>query len=248
MNRKSYLFVLPLIALVLMSCRFGNIRIDRERINGSGNLKTETREVSNVERVALEDIGDLTIIQGDTEGLTVEADDNILQYIETEMRGRELVLKVQDGYQVSSNPTIRYTLRVKNLNRISVAGAGNVEAESLEVGDLNLDVAGAGNVNLSNLQADRLTAETSGSGNFNLDGKVASQNIIITGAGNYSAGALESGSADVTITGAGNVTVWAVDELDIRINGFGDVSYYGSPEVSQSITGGGAVKSLGQAK
>lgn len=248
MNRKSLLFVLPLIALVLMSCRVANIRIDSERIHGSGTLKTETREVSNIERISLEDIGDLTIVQGDKEGLTVEADDNLLQYIETNMRGRELELKLKDGYQVSSDSTIRYKLTVKNLNRVSVAGAGNVTAEKLKVGDLALNVAGAGNVDIADLQAGDLRAEMSGSGNFNLKGKVDSQDLTINGAGNYTAGDLESKTAKVTINGAGNVTLWAVDDLNIRISGFGDVKYYGSPDVTQSITGGGGVKSLGSHK
>lgn len=244
MNRKSLLFVLPVIALLLMSCRF-SMDLNRQTITGSGNLETEERAVSNIERVSLEGLGDITLIQGKEEVLTVEADDNVLPYIETFMRGRELVLKIKDGYSIRNKVTIRYTLQVKSINSVSISGAGNLTAEKLSVDDLNLNVSGAGNMKVSDLQADDLRANASGSGNFDLKGKVNTQNITISGVGNYTAGDLQSSEAEVTVSGSGNVTLWVEDKLDIRVAGFGNVNYYGRPSVGQSISGGGGVKSLG---
>lgn len=243
-NKKMLLILAPIIALVMMSCRMG-VDLGGRRIHGSGTAKTETREVSNIERVVMEGVGDLTIIQGNEEGLTVEADDNLLPYIETRMEGHELVLTIEDGYSIDPVSKIRYTLKVKDLNRVSVAGAGNMTADSLKAGNLSLEIAGTGDVNVQDLQADDLEVRISGSGNFDLEGKVKSQRITINGAGNYTAPDLESGEAEVTINGAGNVDVWATDQLDVRVAGVGNVNYYGQPAVSQSITGGGSVKGLG---
>lgn len=244
MNRKSLLFVLPIIALMLISCRF-SVDFDRMAVEGSGNLKTEQREISDVKRIALEGIGDMTVIQGSEESLSIEADDNILPYIETFMRGDELVLKIKRGYSLRNNVTIRYTIKVKSINGVSISGAGNLTAEKLDVADLNLNVSGSGNMKIADLQADDLRATASGSGNYDLKGKVKSQDITISGVGNYTAGDLQSSEAKVTVSGSGNVTLWADDSLDIRVAGFGNVNYYGKPTVAQSITGGGGVKSLG---
>ena len=244
MNKKMLIIIAPLIALVLMSCGF-NVNFNGRRIEGSGNAKTETREVSNIERVSMEGEGDLTIIQGDEESLTVEADDNLLPYIETRMDGRELVLTIKDGYSIDTRTKIRYTLKLKEVNRIAVSGAGDVSADSLKVGDLALEISGAGDMRINDLQAEDLTTRTSGSGNFELKGKVKTQQITINGAGNYTAGELESTEAEATISGAGNVVVWATDTLDVKVTGVGNVSYYGKPSVSQSITGGGSVNGLG---
>lgn len=248
MNRKNMFVILPIIALALMSCSLANvdINLDRETVRGTGTLQTEAREVRDIERVTLQDVGNLTIIQGDEEGLSVEANENLHEYLVSEMRGRELVLKVKDGYQIASGSTIRYTLRVMNLDRVTVAGAGNVDAERLETGDLALIVSGAGNVTIEDLQASSLRAEASGAGNFTLQGQVESQDLTITGVGNYNAGDLQSGEASVTINGAGECTVWAEESLDVRISGFGSLKYYGSPRVTQSITGSGGVDSLGE--
>jgi hypothetical protein len=245
-NRKSLIFVLPLIALVLMSCRVSGVSFNRESVRGSGDVITETREVSNVERVSLEGIGDLEIVQGDTEGLTIEIDDNLLEYLEIEMRGRELVLGFRDGVSVQDDFTLNYTLSVKSLDRVQVSGAGNVTATSLETGDLALEITGSGNVTIEELAAEDLSVRVSGSGNLDLAGEAASEELTITGAGNFTGGDLRTGRASIRISGAGNVTTWAEEELDVTITGFGSVSYYGKPAVSQNISGSGEIKGLGE--
>jgi hypothetical protein len=244
-TRKSVYFILPIIAMVLMACGVGNISFNRQIIDGSGKLASEERSVSDVERVSLTDIGSLEIIQGSEEGLTVEADDNILPYLQTRMRGRELVIEVQNGIQVQPDTPIRYTLRVKSLNQVSVSGAGNISAAELNTGDLALKISGSGNVKIDQLTAEDLQVNTSGSGNFELAGEVQTQDITISGSGRYTAGDLASKSTDIRVSGSGDLIVWAADSLKISISGRGTVSYYGSPAVSQTITGSGEVKALG---
>jgi hypothetical protein len=92
---------------------------------------------------------------------------------------------------------------------------------------------------------DDFRVQSSGSGNFELAGSAKTQEIDITGSGNYRCGNLESANARVKISGAGNVTLWAEEELNIRITGFGNLDYYGSPSITQSISGGGSIKRLG---
>ena len=247
-ERKSIYIILPLIALVLMSCQFVNIDLQRRFVKGSGNLTTETEEVTGIESVTIEDRGDLTIVQGEREGLTIEADDNILPYIRTSMRGGELRLEIADGYRVSDGSTIQYTLYVKDLNRVAIIGSGNVEADALDVDDLTLQVSGSGNMNIKDLHASKLDVQSSGSGNYTLEGAVVSQSLTINGAGNYMAGDLQSSEARINISGAGNATVWAEESLDIHISGFGKVDYYGSPKLSQTMAGGGDIQDLGKHK
>jgi hypothetical protein len=63
--RKSVYFVLPLVALVLMSC--GTVNIGFRTVRGSGNLISEERAVSGYERVVVQGSGDLYIEQGSEE-------------------------------------------------------------------------------------------------------------------------------------------------------------------------------------
>ena len=47
---------------------------------------TETRDVENFQEVALEGVGTLVIEQGDRESLTIEAEEQVLRKIATEVR------------------------------------------------------------------------------------------------------------------------------------------------------------------
>jgi hypothetical protein len=245
-TRKSAYFILPLIALLMMACSLGNISLSRTIVEGSGKTASEERSVSDVERVSLTDVGDLEIIQGNEEGLTVEADDNVLRYIETRMRGHELIIGIQNGIQLQTSTPIHYTLRVKSLSQISVSGSGNITCEALETGDLSIQISGSGNVNITQLSAKDLRVGISGSGNFDLAGQTETQDISISGSGNYTAGDLASQSADIHVSGSGDLTVWTKESLKISVSGRGTVKYYGQPAVTQSITGSGEVKSLGE--
>lgn len=241
-NRKSILFILPLIALVMMACNLG---INIQAVRGSGTLKTEERSVSGFDRISLSGMGDLNVVQGDEEKLTIEAEDNLLQYITTEVRGSELQIGIKDGTNILPTRGIHFELRVKNLSAVSVSGAGNLKMDSLKSNDLDLTVSGAGNVDIKNLDVTGVNVKSSGTGNFTLAGKTQTQNITISGAGNYRAGDLESNIADLSVSGAGNSTLWVKEKLTVKISGFGRVEYYGDPTVTQDISGGGSVKSLG---
>lgn len=245
-THKSLLIVLSILMMSMLACRVGGSVIDRELVVGSGNLQSEERVVKDFERVQLTHIGELTIVQGDEEGLTVEADDNLLPYIETEIRGRELLIGIKEGVRLETDNPIRYTLRVITLDAVSVSGSANVSAETLEAGDLSLAVSGSGNIKIDELSADDLSLRASGSGNFEMAGEVQTLDISITGSGNVLGENLASRQAKVTISGSGNATLWVSGTLDIGITGVGSINYYGRPEVSQRITGNGDVNSLGE--
>jgi hypothetical protein len=55
-------------------------------VRGSGNVVEETREVSGVSGVELATLGTLHVEIGESESLRIEAEDNLLEYIETDVR------------------------------------------------------------------------------------------------------------------------------------------------------------------
>jgi hypothetical protein len=220
----------------------------------TGNRVTESREVSNFDRVYLRDYGELVITQGEQESLTIETHPDILPQIKTEARDGELVIKIGGswldklGHALSTSLTrqwIKYDLTVKKLTGLEIAGAVRVNASDLETDRLALKLGGAGQVNIEALSAEVLEVDLPGAGAINISGKVGEQRIAISGAGSYSAPKLESRRASVDLRGAGQATVWAVEDLDVAIRGLGSVEYYGTPTVKKSVSGLGSVTSLG---
>ena len=221
-----------------------NIDINVEKVEGSGNVIEETRDVRDFSKVRLAGFGRLHIERGDTESLRIEAEDNFLQYITTEVKDGELDIRWQKNIVATSLKPINFYLTVKTLDTITLDGAGDIEAPDMRAETFTVNANGAGNFQLPDLGADTLNVTINGAGNVTVTGEVAEQTIKINGLGNYQARDLWSTTAKVDINAAGSATVRVSDKLDATINGAGSINYYGNPTVSQRVAGLGRINRI----
>jgi hypothetical protein len=238
MNKKIHIHLFLILAAVLSGCSF---------VRGSGVVVTETREVSNFDRVELKSIGELVITQGESESLTVEAESNIARRVNTDVWGGTLTIEFTSGIlgDVIPSEPIRYDLTVKDLSGIKLSGAGRIYSANITTSNIDLDVSGVGDVIIDNLEAEDLEASLTGAGTIDLAGKVDDQGVRLSSVGNYSAGGLETTHTRIDLTGAGTATLWVTEALDVKISGVGSVDYYGNPVVTQDISGLGRLNQLG---
>ncbi len=254
MNKK-YLLLGTATALLVFStlaCQAANNMVSGGLINprairGSGNVSIEQRPVSGFNAVDLASLGNLVIEMGDQEALRIEAEDNLLEYIETEVRGDTLEIGIRQGVNLNPSEPIRYYLTVKTLGSILVSGLGDVDAPELQAERLSVNISGGGNVDIDSLTANQLSVGISGLGNLTIfGGQVGDQDIHISGGGYYKADEMQSAKAQVDISGMGSTTIRVSESLDANISGGGSVLYYGSPSVDESISGLGKVEQIGE--
>jgi len=236
MTNRIFIAVLVIITLVLTACN---------AVRGSGNVETEERTVSGFSGIDLSGSGEVTVTQGEVESLTIEAEDNLIPLIETEVRNGTLVIGPKDNTALMPTKPIRFLVSMPNIDNLAVSGSGEIFAESVTTDNLELDINGSGDIDIEQLRAESLTADISGSGNLTLAGAVTEQRIDIGGSGEYKGDGLESDTAVVAIGGSGKATIWVNELLDAEVDGSGEVNYYGSPTVNQDISGSGDVNSLG---
>ena len=230
--------LLAIAVLILSACAVTTVR-------GSGKVVTEEREVSGFEGVTLSGIGKVIITQGDEESLAIETDDNLMRYIESEVRDGRLELRIaEDTIPISSRPII-YRVSVIDLTTLDSSGVGSFEVDALDTDRLQVTLSGAGDIDIDSLSAADLDVRASGAGNLKISGVVETQELDLSGVGGYTATDLKSQTAAVRISGAGSAVVWVLDTLDVEISGAGNVEYYGSPSVDQDISGAGRVTSRG---
>jgi hypothetical protein len=245
MKKAIPMIILLAVALMLSACGV-NIHIGGNRVvTGSGEVVTRDFPVSGFDAVRLESIGELTITQGETESLSIEAEDNILDALEVQVYGDTLVLGSHFFASITPTKTIRYTLTVKDLSKLELAGLGDITMQGLETGRLDLDISGSGDLKLSDLKAENVNATISGLGSVELAGQASSLDIDLSGSGNCTAGDLSVQDVQIDISGLGDAVVWASNSLEIRISGAGGLKYYGTPRINQEISGLGSIKSLG---
>jgi hypothetical protein len=216
-------------------------------VRGSGKVVSETREISDFKHVVLNGVGTLYITQGEDVSLEIEAEDNIIDHIESTVRGDRLEIGFEDWRPVF-HPTmpIRYYLTAVDLAGFELSGAGQIIVYDITTDDLEVTSSGAGKIDIDSLSADSFTVVLSGAGSCEIDqGEVNSQSVTISGAGGYEALDLISLDTDIHVSGLGSAKIWATETLDVIISGAGNVEYYGQPDISQTISGAGNVHSLG---
>jgi len=258
--KKHFLIVFMVTALALSTVGCTSFL----PIRGSGRIIEEKREINGVTSIDLT-LGNLHIEQGDTEELRIEAEDNLVPRIETQMQGKRLEISSKNPYLLIPRKPINFYLTVKELGEIRILGDAEANVLDLRADDLSVSISGSGAVFFDDLEADLVEAEISGSGVLdiaNLDadeirsnisgsgktritkGRANEQSIDISGSGKYNADNLKSREADVQISGSGNVSLRVSDRLKINMSGSGNVRYIGNPDVTEDISGSGHVEKI----
>jgi hypothetical protein len=214
-------------------------------VRGSGDVVEVRRDVAGFSGIELRGVGHLYIEQDESEELRIEAEDNLLQYIESRLEGTTLVIGTQSGVNLRPTRPIIFRVTLRDLDSLVISGSGSAEGADVEAGDLSITVSGSGEASLTDLEADRLRVRISGSGNVDVSGRAETQDLTISGSGEYRAIDLDSEEAEVRVSGSGSATLRVSSRLDASISGSGSVRYAGSPVVESRITGSGSVRQIG---
>lgn len=217
-------------------------------------MLTEKREISDFNQIFLRGYGELFIKQGEQESLTVQADEEVLPTIRTDVVKGELRIDVITDWveKLSSifsrgiySQRITFEVTVKELVNLDIIGAARVKVEGLQSEEFSVKLGGAAEITIDSLETKRLKAELPGAGMLRITGKTTDQDVTVSGAGAYEAPHLESQSANIQLNGLGKATVWAVEELEATLMGLGSIEYFGNPKVTKTVKGLGSVTGLG---
>jgi hypothetical protein len=189
---------------------------------GSGNVVSESRNVSGFTKIDLSGAGEVTIDQNGTEALTIEAEDNVMPKVTSEVVDGTLRLGEKSSLTINLTKAVKYQVSVKELSGLMISGSGAVTAAKITGPSLAVDINGSGKVTVG--------------------GTVENQDVEISGSGDYQAKDLQTKITTVKISGSGAASVAASDSLDIDMSGSGKLTYYGSPpQINQQISGSGSV-------
>jgi hypothetical protein len=190
--------------------------------SGSGQITSESRQVSGFSKVELSGSGELTLEQTGTESLTISAEENLLPKLTSEVSDDTLVLRSTSNAKIIPTQPIKYSLTVKDLSGLAVSGSGSVTMSKLATAALSTNISGSGAVTAS--------------------GTADQQDLKISGSGRYQAEQLTSKTVKVDMSGSGVASIHASDALDLHMSGSGTLTYTGDPkQVTQQISGSGKV-------
>lgn len=212
-----------------------------EKVVGDGPIITETRAVREFSELEFGVPGELEFIESDQQEITVEAQRNIAEVIETYVTGNELRIKVWDGKRIRTSEPVRIIVKAPAVHAFAVSGPGSMTIDSIQhSGTTRLRLSGSGKIIAQKLESASLEARISGSGSIEVwEGIVEHEDINISGSGDVDLVEVEATKASTQTSGSGNIRINVSDELDVRISGSGDVFYKGAPVVNVSVSGSG---------
>jgi hypothetical protein len=170
----------------------------------------------------------------------IEADENLLELIRSEVRGSTLVIDTRENIRNSKEMNLYITF--KDLSDMDLSGAVEVKSDGkLKFGDLSIDGSGASEITLE-LDADRLECDFSGASEIELMGKADYCSIDNSGASELDAYDFIVGEYNIEISGAGEAKIHCTDVLTARISGAASIRYLGDPKVDSRVSGAGSIK------
>ena len=223
------IFVAALLLSVFISSLFSFGRFTEKMfsfsfnsgIKGSGKLASETRDVGRFTGVDVGGVFQVEMTAQKEFGIEIEADDNLLPLIKTEVRGGVLIIETEQ--KVSTNNPLRIRISAPNIDNIEASGASKVTLAAVKNSELRVDTSGASKVNI--------------------DGETANLTIEVSGASAVDAENLRAEDANVDASGASHVSVFAVNDLRSDASGASKIVYSGSPKnIEKKSSGASSIR------
>lgn len=216
-----------------------------ETINGNGQTKQETREVGNYSSLATHGSMDVQINYGNSKTIMIEAEENLLPYIETSVQNGKLSIKAKKNVNLKSHSKIVVHVSMTKINSLQLSGSGNINGSGAfsNDGKTDIGISGSGNLSLDFDSFKDLDLSVSGSGNIDLKGSATNSiNAKISGSGNIDCSSISSKDVDAKLSGSGNIKVYANNSIEAKISGSGNVYYKGNAQnISSKVVGSGKV-------
>jgi hypothetical protein len=236
--KKQFYFIitLALSILILNSCENSWMNC----IRGDEDVTDEQRDVDAFHEIELDGSFDVYINIGQVTKVIVEAEENLIDYIETRVSNGRLEIDTRRNRCIRNNEPMRIYVSTPSLDKIELNGSGKIECTGLATDMLEIDLDGSGDI-FVDLDAEFIDADISGSGEIEFEGFAEEVDFRISGSGEINALDLLVHEAFATISGSGDMYLHVLELLDIKITGSGDVYYNGNPIVNSTITGSGNV-------
>ncbi|AOW21833.1 head GIN domain-containing protein [Urechidicola croceus] len=228
--------ILLLVLFTTTSCFF-----DGFGIQGNRNVVSEDRKItSDFNEIKVSQGIQVFLTQGNDTDISVEADENIIDLLITEVDGD--VLKIYFEKNVSRAKARNVYLTANKLNRIKTSSGSHVKGEgTFKSKSMNLDSSSGSGINI-NVDAGEIICSTSSGANMTVKGSTNTFNGNASSGSHINAGNLISNIGDADVSSGAGIKIHVNEELTAHASSGGNISYNGNPEkVNRSKSSGGSI-------
>jgi hypothetical protein len=213
-------------ALAFLTLTFFMTACTAQRI-GQGNVTRDERMLVDFEGIEVGSTFNVELRPGPHE-VVVEADKNLLPFIETTIEGDMLRIYARDGIKRARALNIYVSMpRITKLiatEAVDIVGKGTFAHEKME-----LDLSGATDLTLE-LDVEELEIEASGSTDMMLSGRAEEAEIELSGSSDLEGSNLVVQELDIDLSGSSDAKIVCEQKLKVRAKGSSDLVCLGQPD------------------
>ena len=220
----AFITALTLGSILAANLNFGGFRlinINFGKIKGTGTAKSESRDVSGFKAIKVRGALNIEVVAQKDFSISVEADDNLLEHIKTEIDNG--TLEIWSEGRISPRTSIKVKISMPEVDAVDIAGASNVVVSNVKSDSIRVEVRGASKVKIDG-EATNLKSEASGAS------KIDAENLVVE-------------NAEVEANGASKAIVQANNEIKADASGASKIYYSGNPKnIIEHSSGASSVK------
>lgn len=220
-----------------MDINFGNFG---KGVKGNGEVVTENRKITDefTEISASEGL-EVYVTQSKKFKIEVEADDNVIDLIGTDIKDGELRVHAIENIGQATKKVYVSLPEVTALN--SSSGAHLNAEESIKADKLEIDSSSGSILEIEVIAGD-LDIDASSGANLDISGRANTLYVDGSSGANINAKDLQSKTCDADASSGSNVSVNVSDRLTADANSGGNIAYAGDPTVKKNKSVSGSVR------
>lgn len=234
---KRIAFLSALIIPLFMSCHL-NAGNWLKSVTGNGHVNKVTRNVDSFDGVKASAGINVYLFQGDEEKVVVEADDNLLECIKTEVKGSTLHCYIDCNVHFSSKMNVY--VNYKKLNKLDASSGADIYGETpIKTGTIDIGVSSGADIKVE-VDANDIYCDVSSGSDATIKGNGSHFRGRASSGADIKAGDLKVATCEASASSAGNIKITVTESIDANASSGGDITYYGDPqkEIINESSGG----------
>ena len=234
----SKLAFILLITISATSCSYG------ERVKGNRIVATEERgDIQNFNKISISAGLTAEITQGEKDFVEVEADENILKYIITEVHNdKTLHIHWKKNISIRRFKKAVVHISMKALREVRASSGSDVKSMNVfKSENIKLNASSGANINIM-IEATRVSLNASSGADIDIKGSTDRLNADASSGADIDADKLIAQHVNANASSAGDISVHAVQSINANASSAGDIEYSGNPkETNNHESSGGDV-------
>lgn len=240
MTTLARIAIAVVVSIFLSSCGFdiqiGDFGTGKR---GNGNVVTDTRSTSGgFTKVSASEGLMVYVTQADDFSIEVEADENIIDLIRTDIKNGKLRIHAEENI---GSATKNIYVSLPKISELRASSGSHLETKNtIKSNELAVDGSSGAILDID-LIAQELELDASSGANVNIDGQADNADVDVSSGGNINAKDLETKTCTADASSGGNVKIQVSESLVADASSGGNISYSGDPDVEKKKSVSGSV-------